>query len=232
MTTLHDMVSDPDWTLDAINVLAPSVADAASLARRLSALPEVARVVSLNSFVPEYQRNKLMLVGDAVDTVGPVLDVEPAEPPTDAELKETIKATAASLREAAAQAADPAAAGSARRLADVLDRLGAATPEVRAAAAAAVVPPLKTMLAQVRAMLQAGPVSLESLPPALVDDWTTTDGRARLLVLPHDNRDNAALLRFVQAVKAVVPDATGWPIFTSASGDSVIDAFLQAGAYL
>ena len=232
MTTLHDMVSDPDWTLDAINVLAPSVADAASLARRLGELPEVARVVSLNSFVPEYQRNKLMLIGDAVDTVAPVLDVEPAEPPTDAELKETIKATAASLREAAAQAnGQPAAAGSARRLADVLDRLGAATPEVRAAAAAAVVPPLKTMLAQVRAMLQAGPVSLESLPPALVDDWTTSDGRARLLVLPHDDRDNAALLRFVQAVKTVAPDATGWPIFTSASGDSVIDAFLQAGAY-
>ena len=232
MTTLHDMVSDPDWTLDAINVLAPSVADAASLARRLGELPEVARVVSLNSFVPEYQRNKLMLIGDAVDTVAPVLDVEPAEPPTDAELKETIKATAASLREAAAQAnAQPAAAGSARRLADVLDRLGAATPEVRAAAAAAVVPPLKTMLAQVRAMLQAGPVSRESLPLALVDDWTTSDGRARLLVLPHDDRDNAALLRFVQAVKTVAPDATGWPIFTSASGDSVIDAFLQAGAY-
>jgi hopanoid biosynthesis associated RND transporter like protein HpnN len=231
MTTLHDMVSDPDWTLDAINVLAPSVADAASLARRLGDLPEVSRVVSLNSFVPEYQRNKLMLIADAVDTVAPVLDVEPAEPPSDAELKETLAATAASLREAAAQAADPVAAGSARRLADALDRLGAAAPEVRAAAAAAVVPPLKIMLGQVRAMLKARPVSIESLPRALVDDWTTKDGRARLLVLPHDDRDNAALLRFMQVVKAVAPDATGWPIFTSASGDSVIDAFLQAGAY-
>ncbi|HEV7544769.1 MAG TPA: MMPL family transporter [Reyranella sp.] len=231
MTTLHDMVSDPDWTLDAINVLAPSVADAASLARRLGDLPEVSRVVSLNSFVPEYQRNKLMLIADAVDTVAPVLDVEPAEPPSDAELKETLAATAASLREAAAQAADPVAAGSARRLADALDRLESAAPEVRAAAAAAVVPPLKIMLGQVRAMLKARPVSIESLPRALVDDWTTKDGRARLLVLPHDDRDNAALLRFMQAVKAVAPDATGWPIFTSASGDSVIDAFLQAGAY-
>ena len=231
MTTLHDMVSDPDWTLDAINVLAPSVADAASLARRLGDLPEVSRVVSLNSFVPEYQRNKLMLIADAVDTVAPVLDVEPAEPPSDAELKETLAATAASLREAAAQAADPVAAGSARRLADALDRLESAAPAVRAAAAAAVVPPLKIMLGQVRAMLKARPVSIESLPRALVDDWTTKDGRARLLVLPHDDRDNAALLRFMQAVKAVAPDATGWPIFTSASGDSVIDAFLQAGAY-
>ncbi|HEY2609955.1 MAG TPA: MMPL family transporter [Reyranella sp.] len=231
MTTLHDMVSDPDWTLDAINVLAPSVTDAASMARRLGELPEVSRVVSLNSFVPEYQRNKLMLIADAVDTVAPVLDVEPAEPASDAELRQTLRATAASLREAAAQVQDPAADGSARRLADALDRLEAATPEVRAAAAAAVVPPLKTMLGQVRAMLKAGPVSLESLPRALVDDWTTKDGRARLLVLPHDDRDNAALRRFMQAVKTVAPDATGWPIFTSASGDSVIDAFLQAGTY-
>src|SRR5262249_44202464 len=50
MTTLHELASDRDFTLDAINVLAPSVADAAALARRLGALPEVRRVVSLNSF--------------------------------------------------------------------------------------------------------------------------------------------------------------------------------------
>jgi predicted RND superfamily exporter protein len=99
------------------------------------------------------------------------------------------------------------------------------------AAAEAVVPPLKTMLGRVREMLDAGPVSLASLPRALVDDWTTKDGRARLLVLPRDDHDAAALRRFVQAVRTVAPGATGWPIFTSASGDSVVDAFLQAGAY-
>jgi hopanoid biosynthesis associated RND transporter like protein HpnN len=231
MTTLHDMVNDPDWTLDAINVLAPSVADAASLAQRLKELPEVARVVSLNSFVPEHQKDKLMLIADAVDVVEPVLDVEPAEPPTDGEVQESLGTTAAALRQAAAQATDQAAASSARRLADVLDRLKAGPSEVRAAAAAAVVPPLKIMLEQVRALLQARPVSLETLPRSLVDEWTTKDGQARLLVLPHDDHNNESLRRFVQAVKTVAPDATGWPIFTSASGASVVDAFLQAGTY-
>src|SRR5258708_15500707 len=60
MTTLHDMVSDPDWTLDAINVLAASVTDPPSLAPRLGDLPEVSRVVTSTTFMPHYHRNKLI----------------------------------------------------------------------------------------------------------------------------------------------------------------------------
>jgi hopanoid biosynthesis associated RND transporter like protein HpnN len=231
MTTLHDMQHDPEWSLDAINVLAPSLADAAPLARRLADLPEVSKVVSLDTFMPEHQRDKLVLIADAVDIVGPVLDVEPAEPPTDADLQERFGWTAISLRQAAAHSTDAGAAAAARRLADALDRLKAATPEVRAAAATAVVTPLRIMLEQVRAQLKAQPISIESLPRELVGDWTTADGRARLLVLPHDDHDNASLRRFAQAVRSVAPNATGFPIFTSASGDSIVHAFLQAGTY-
>jgi uncharacterized protein len=231
MTTLHDMQQDADWSLDAIDVLAPSLADAAPLASRLADLPEVSRVVSLNSFLPEHQKEKMMLIGDAVDVVAPVLDVEPAEPPTDAELQRRLGATAISLRQAAEHSTDSAAAASARRLADVLDRLKAATPEVRAAAAAAVVTPLKIMLDQVRAELKARPITIENLPHELIADWTALDGRARLLVLPKDDHDNASLQRFAQAVQSVAPDATGWPISTAASGESIVHAFLQAGAY-
>jgi len=231
MATLQDLRHDPDWSLDTINVLAPSLADAAPLARRLAELPEVSRVVSLNTFLPEQQKEKLVLIGDAVDVVAPVLDVEPAKPATDAELQQRLGSTATALRQAAAHSPDAAAAASARRLADVLDRLRAATPEVRAAAASAVVTPLEIMLDQVRAELTARPISIENLPHELIADWTAVDARARLLVLPKDDRDNAALRRFAQAVQSVAPDATGWPISTAASGESIVHAFLQAGAY-
>ncbi|MBY0317738.1 MAG: MMPL family transporter [Reyranella sp.] len=231
MATLHDMQHDRNWSIDAINILVPSLADAAPLARRLAALPEVSRVVSLNSFVPENQQEKLVLIGDAVDVVEPVLDVEPAKAATDAELQQRLGTTAVALRQAAEHSPDAAAAASARRLADVLDRLKAATPGVRAAAAAAVVTPLKIMLDQVRAELKAQPVSRETLPKELVTDWTAVDGRARLLVLPKDDHDDASLRRFARAVQSVVPDATGWPITTAASGESIVHAFLQAGAY-
>ena len=230
MATLHDMQHDRNWSIDAINILAPSLADAVPLARRLADLPEVSRVVSLNSFVPENQQEKLVLIGDAVDVVEPVLDVEPAQPATDSELQQQLGATAVSLRQAAEHSPD-AAAASARRLADVLDRLKAATPEVRAAAAAAVVTPLRIMLDQVRAELKARPISIETLPKELIADWTAVDGRARLLVLPKDDHDDASLRRFAQAVQSVAPDATGWPISTAASGESIVHAFLQAGTY-
>jgi hopanoid biosynthesis associated RND transporter like protein HpnN len=231
MTTLHDMQHDRNWSLDSINILVPSLADAGALARKLVELPEVSRVVSLQSFVPENQKEKLVLIGDAVDVVEPVLDVEPAPPATDAELQQRLAATAVSLRQAAEHSPDAAAAASARRLADVLDRLKEATPEVRAAAATAVATPTRIMLDQVRAELKARPVSLENLPGELIADWTAVDGRARLLVLPKDDHDDASLRRFARAVQSVAPDATGWPISTAASGESIVHAFLQAGAY-
>jgi hypothetical protein len=231
MTTLQALSSDPDWTPDAINVLAPSLAQSEPLVHRLDALPEVLRTITLNSFVPAQQKEKLALIGNAATHLKPALAVAPLAPPSDAVLQQSLTATAASLRQAATDATD-SAAGSARRLADVLERLQAAAPDVRAAAASAMVSPLRIMLDQTRALLQAGPVTLETLPRELVADWITKDGRARIQVVPRGNQeDNASLRRFARAVQSIAPDATGSPIFTSASGDSVVEAFMQAGIY-
>jgi hypothetical protein len=199
--------------------------------RRLYALPAVSRTVTLNSFVPAQQKEKLALIGAAATLLKPVLDVAPLASPSDAELQQSLAATAASLRGVAADATD-ASAVSARRLADVLERLQAATPDIRAAAAFAVVTPLGVMLDQTRALLQAGPVTLQTLPPELVADWISKDGRARMQVLPRDSgEDNASLRHFADAILAIAPDATGRPISISASGDAVVEAFLQAGLY-
>ena len=88
------------------------------------------------------------------------------------------------------------------------------------------------MLDQTRALLQAGPVTPQTLPPELVADWIAKDGRARIQVLPRDSgEDNASLRHFAEAIRAIAPDATGRPISISASGDTVVEAFLQAGLY-
>src|SRR5258708_7393411 len=55
MVTLQALTSNPDWTPNTINVLAPSLAATGPIVRRLSALPEVSRVVTLQSFVPAQQ---------------------------------------------------------------------------------------------------------------------------------------------------------------------------------
>jgi uncharacterized protein len=211
-------------------VLAPSLAEADALARRLEALPEVARAVTLSSFVPSRQEEKLALIQDATMLLEPTLDpVEAEPPPTDQEVVRSLAATAAALRDAAGTEGGPAAA-SARRLAAALDRLAGASPAVRTAAAEAVVAPLETLLRQTRALLQAGPVTLETLPPDLVADWIARDGRARVQVFPRGDGDddNTTLRRFSEAVQAVAPEATGTPISIREAGATIVTAFVQA----
>ena len=230
MSTLADLATDPHWTPDTINVLAPSLAAAEPLERRLTALPEVARTVTLQSFVPAGQPEKLALIRATAQRLGPALDVPAAPRPTDEEVRQALVTTASALRQAATDGGP--ASQVALRLADALDRLQQATLDVRAAAAMAIVPPLGVMLAQVRALLQAGPVTVASLPTDIVSDWIAKDGRARIQLFPRAGlQTDASLWRFAQAVQAVAPDATGVPISIRAAGDTIVVSFLQAGAW-
>jgi uncharacterized protein len=233
MTTLQALAADPDWTPYAINVLATSPQEAQALSRRLAQLPHVSRVVTLQSFVPTQQKDKLELVDDAASVIEEALEnVSFRAAPSDEELQKRLAITVAALHSAAEQAEEGAASASMRRLADALDRLKAATSDVRARAQLAVTIPLHVTLEQIRAELKAGPVSVATLPPDLVEDWMTKDGRARTQVLPISGRtDNVFLRHFSAAVLNVAPNASGAPINTSASGDSVVEAFLQAGVY-
>ena len=227
----RDLSSDPDWTPNTINVITPSLAASEPIERRLAALPEVSRTVTLQSFVPEGQPEKLALIRAAAQRLAPALGASAAPPPSDEELRQALAATAPALRQVAAAAAGPASQV-ALRLADALDRLQQAAPDVRAAAATAIVLPLGVMLDRIRALLQAGPVTRESLPADIVSDWITKDGRARIQVFPRPELEtDDGLWRFARAVQAVAPDATGVPISIRAAGDSVVAAFLQAGAW-
>jgi len=101
---------------------------------------------------------------------------------------------------------------------------------LRERATAALVPGLKTMLAQMSASLQAAPVSVQTLPPELVADWIAKDGTARIQVFPKDTSGtNVSLTQFSKAVLRVAPDATGAPISIRESGTTIVDAFIEAG---
>jgi uncharacterized protein len=230
MSTLADLSADPDWTPDTINVLASSIAAAEPLERRLAALPEVSRAVTLKSFVPEGQPEKLALIRAANQRLGPALDVPAAPPPTDEEVRQAMVATAQASRQAATDGGP--ASQTALRLADALDRLQQATPDVRAAAAMAIVTPLGVMLDRVRALLKAAPVTVDSLPADIVSDWIAKDGRVRIQLFPRaEFQTDDGLWRFAQAVQAAAPDATGVPISIRAAGDTIVVSFLQAGAW-
>ncbi len=110
--------------------------------------------------------------------------------------------------------------------------LAKATPADRARATVALVPGLDTMLDELRASLQAAPVSLKSMPQDFVRDWVAPNGTARIQVFPKDTSgSDASQRKFSAAVIRIVPGATGAPISIRQSGDTIMGAFLQAGLW-
>lgn len=230
MRTLSDLMRDPLRTPNTINLLAPNADAARALTEKLSALPEVAEAVSVDSFVPADQEAKLALVQDAsllLDATINPFDLTP--PPGDADSAAALARTATELRAIAVSHPGPAAE-SARRLAAAFGRLAIGTPQDRARATTLLVTPLGTMLDQVRSALQAEAVTRATLPPEIAGNWIAKDGRALVQLFPKgDSNNNAVLRRFTKAVRAVAPDASGLPVATQEAAGTVAWAFVEAG---
>ena len=232
IATYLDLSRDPNSNGDAAEVLAPSLGAADSIAARLSKVPEVAHVMTLTSFIPRDQQEKLPLIHDVAAKLGGAFDPKNAEPPpSDADNVDALKEGAGRLVEAAGKQNGPGA-GAAKRLAAALTALAQASPQLRGKAEAAFIQPLKTVLASLHASLQAEPVTLKSLPPDLMQEWMSPDGRARVEVAATGSpNDNVELRQFAHAVLAVEPNAVEGPISILDAGDTIVRAFIQAGLW-
>ena len=230
--TFLDLRKDPNTGANAINVMTHSEADAKKIEARLAQVPEVLRVMSLDSFVPESQPEKLKLIAQGAKVLNPALNPESIDaPPSDAENVEALKGTVESLRKTAGDAKGPGAVAS-RRLADALARLAASNEAVRNKTQAIFVTSLRLVLDQLKNALQAKPVSLKTLPADLVSGWKTKDGLMRVEAQPRgDPNDNETLRKFAGAVLAAEPTAIGGPVSILKSGDTVVKAFIHAGLW-
>jgi uncharacterized protein len=225
MRTFAELASDPATTPHVIDALAPSLGQAVAMAARLEELDEVGSAITLSSFIPQAQEEKLELIESLAFYLGPALAPSPTfEPPTAQERREALKALRTALEAA------PAAGGGAARFAAALARLDqnpsdAALAELEARLTGN----LPALLERLRHALEAGPADLEDLPASVRDQWVNVRGEARILVRPAAViEDNADLRAFAAAVQSVAPGATGTPVVVVAGGHEVIRAFRQA----
>jgi hopanoid biosynthesis associated RND transporter like protein HpnN len=232
VATLLDLMKDPNTDTNTIDVLAPSLAEAPPIMARLQQLPEAARVTSLESLIPRDQDEKLAIIAPVATSLAPLLDpAREKEPPADAEDADEMKLAAAAF-DATATGQTGKGADDARRLATALRKLAKAAPQVREAAREALIPSLDTMLDLLRAALSAHKTTAASIPLDLTRNWVSADGRARIEVAPSgDPDDNATLIKFVQAVRSIDPNAMGEPIAIQESGNTVVKAFIEAGLW-
>ena len=80
IATFLDLRKDPNTGANAINVMTNSEADAKKIEARLEKVPEVLRVMSLDSFVPEDQPAKLKLIAQGAKVLLPALNPDSSMP--------------------------------------------------------------------------------------------------------------------------------------------------------
>jgi hopanoid biosynthesis associated RND transporter like protein HpnN len=228
ISTYLELRKDTNTGASAVTLLANSPQDAQAVAQRMAKLPEVERVMTLQSFVPEDQGTKLALIKKFAPALNRALNVKPAPPPSPQEVGALLAKLAGALDAAGAQ---PGPGGvAAKRLAEQLRKIASASDQKRNAAERAIILPLNFKLAELKQFLQAYPVTLDNLPADLKKTWNTADGRSRVEIFPKgDPNDNEVLRNFAKKVLEVEPNAIGGPISILKSGDTIVVAFIQAG---
>lgn len=232
IATFLDLRKDPNTGANAINVMTTSEEQARAVEAKLEKVPEVLRVMSLDSFVPQDQPPKLKLLAQGAKVLNPALNPDQIDAaPTDKENVDALKSSVDNLRRTAGDAKGPGAIAS-RRLADALEKLANGDEATRNKAQDVFVTPLKIVFDQLRNAMQAETVTLKSLPPDLVSAWKSKDGIIRVEALPKgDPNDNDTLRKFAAAVLVAEPTAIGGPVSILKSGDTVVKAFIHAGIY-
>ena len=231
VVTYRQLQNDPTSTGSAAEILAPSLERANAAARRLAALPQVSRTLTLNSLIPSDQRGKIVALKGASQRLGPALNPPAHQPaPSDQENVGAIRHAADALSGIAGDQSSPAA-DSARHVSGLLKQLAGADSGVRTRADAAIVPPLLHDLDLLRKNLDPEEVTVRTLPQDLVREWLLPDGRARVQALPKgDPNDTRVLRTFATAVLAAEPAAAGGAISLYEAARTVTTAFIEAGA--
>ncbi|MFL5289023.1 MAG: MMPL family transporter [Rhodopila sp.] len=230
MRTLRDLIDNPVTNPYTSDVLAPNAQAAAVLGDKLEALPSVASVISINSFVPKDQTQKLAVIADANTILAPTLAPRgPAAPITPEQIRMAAKTALGQIDAALPQLPREHPLAS---IADDLRRMQTAPDAVLMAANAALTRFLPDQLARLRTSLSAEPVTLSSIPADFGRDWLLPDGRARIQVNPKPEAHTPkGLAEFVREVTSVAPDAGGAAVTIVATSDTIVGAFRSAAIY-
>jgi len=227
MRTLQALLDSPLSNPYTIDILQPSQPAADALAKRLEPLHLAAQVLTLSSFVPGDQPEKLALLADAMSVLGPTLTPRSAPAPvTPTDLRLAAKSAQTQIGRVIGRLPPDSPL---LRINTALLSLADAPDERLMAANTSLTRFLPLQLDRLRRGLDAKPVTQADLPAGLVRDWQAPDGRARIQVLPKPAaRGSQGLHDFVAQVAGVTPDAGGSAAGIVATSVTIITAFRDA----
>jgi hypothetical protein len=229
MRTIKTLLADPQTNPFYADALVPNLDAARALSARLSAMPQVAGVISGATFVPDQQDAKLAMLAQARSLLAPTLlaaATPPTAPVTAAEIRTSMAKTQAAILQVAPQLPKNSPL---RGIATALGQLQGQSDAQLLALNGALTRFLPQALTQLATSLNAAPITRATLPPEVAQDWFLPDGRVRVEALPAvASQSTAGLRKFSRAVLAAAPNAGGPAISTIATAGTILDSFRAA----
>jgi hopanoid biosynthesis associated RND transporter like protein HpnN len=230
-----ELLEDPrtsPWYIDAV---AADLDAARVLAGRFEELPLVEDAITIESYVPEEQPEKQEILLDVSMLFDlPAAEERAAPPPVEVQIA-ALRRLQALLRASPVVADDSALSASAERLAALVDeflRQVDAQDDPRTALLrfeSILLGTFPAQLDRLRLALEPGEVTLASLPDDLRSRMLARNGRARVQIFPRENLGKGdARERFVDAIRAIQPDATGVAVNLIEFGRATSRSLVQA----
>jgi predicted RND superfamily exporter protein len=223
------------WTAE---LLAPDLETAATLAPRLESLAEVEHAVTLSSFVPEDQSEKLAILDDVRLFLGELTAPEVPPKPTIERVQQSLDALRTAVETRVALAGATPTGIRAQRLVETLEtalvRLGASPDSASdmRRLEEQLLGDLRGWLVRLDLLLRAEPVSLETLPASLHDRFVSPSGLVRVEVFAREDlSDPGAMERFADVILAEEPSATGAAVMIIESARAIESAMVRALGY-
>ena len=228
VAVIHELAAGDGASTYSATVLAPDVSAARDLGARLTALPEVAGVASVLSFVPDNQEEKTEIVRDLalfmLPSLAPGGGQGDRDPIRRRQAADALAQTLGALGGVKARTDVTQAASRFRAMLAKFDDGGLAGLE------RGLLEAFPDAVRRLRDTLAPEAFGLADLPADIRARYVAADGRARLDVIPADDlRNPKAVERFVTALRGLAPSASGAPVTIYEAGRAVLSAFVEAG---
>ena len=239
VTTFQDLLKTKDSSPLTISILTSSRQSAAEIGANLERLDSVDKVISIDSFIPDDQDEKLDILLSLEEGMGilfqdfPPIKQEPVAAQIQA-LKKLLQRVDSSLIARDAPAPEGTLIKFRNQLKSFLTILEMDSEEGKTALLTRLqnnlLGSLPAAIDGLYLALQAESIEdIEKLPGSIQERWLSPDGIYRLQVFPsRDLNDVKNLREFVDQVQQIAPDATDLPVIYAESGKEVVLAFQQA----
>ena len=225
------LLKDEPGLVYALSAITAGPDEARALAQRLTALPEVARVRTVEDFLPEGQRHKLAILHSLKGRIPDKVNLKRSISNT-ARLRALSRMTGYLKTIASAPGAEEDVRRSATRLRRAVELfLATRGGEPRAAGRleAAIFIRLPDTIAMLGKLARAPALTIETMDPQLRAWYVAPDGRWRLEIIPQGALDTEKSMRaFAAAVRKIAPAATGAPVEITGAADVVSSAMRAA----